>query len=154
MKLLKKIVLAILFTFCLSIVSLNCFAQERQSSDNKINCSCSDCKRDRDPIKQLEKRKEKVQQELKDGTITKDEADKVIKNIDAKISIIKEFNNMTLPQKKEKLLSNFRARIETKVKMGELTKTEGAQIVKDFESSLEKWDGTGHPNFKGKHKPD
>ena len=152
MKLLKKIVLAILFTFCLSIVSLNCFAQERQSSDNKINCSCSDCKKDKDPIKHLEKRKEKIQQELKDGTITKDEADKVIKNIDAKIGIIKEFSNMTLPQKKERLLSNFKNRIEAKVKMGELTKTEGTQILKDFESSLEKWDGTGRPDFKGRHK--
>jgi hypothetical protein len=107
----------------------------------------------KDPVKALQTRKEKVQTMLKEGKITKEKADAITARMDAKIKEIQEFNKLTLKQKREKLINNFKASVEKKVQKGELTRNEADTMLKDFTGKINKWDGNGYPQFRVKlHK--
>ncbi|MDP4093526.1 MAG: hypothetical protein Q8920_09210 [Bacillota bacterium] len=112
----------------------------------------------KDPIKALQGRKEKVQSMLKDGKISREKADEITARIDSKIRYINEFNKLTVPQKKDLLLKDFKTHIEKKVNEGKLDKEQANTIIKDFSDKVAKWDGNGYPNFgtrifkgEGKH---
>lgn len=104
----------------------------------------------KDPLKALECRKEKVKALQKEGRITKAEADEMIARIDAKIARVKEFEKLTVPQKKAKLVEDFRAAIGGKVKAGKLTQERADAMIREFTEEVDKWDGKGYPRLPGK----
>lgn len=71
-----------------------------------------------DPDEMLKKQKENIQQKVAAGKLTQEEADKLIARAEKRISDMKAFDSMTLEQKKEKLLN-------------------------DYKANLDKWDGNG-----------
>lgn len=105
---------------------------------------------DKDPLKRLEERKENIQKEYKEGKLTKEKADELTQKIDKHIAKIKEFNSLSLPQKKEHLSIKFKSHIEREVQDGKITKEEGEKIIKDFNKELDNWDGKEFPRFIGK----
>jgi len=100
-----------------------------------------------DPIKALESKKEKVQAQLKEGKITKEKADEIIAKIDAMIKKIQEFNNLTLQQKKDKLIGDFKTSVDKRVKDGKLTQEKADELIKNYTDKVNKWDGTGYPKL-------
>ncbi len=111
----------------------------------------------KDPIKSLENRKEKIQTMLKEGKITKEKADKITAKINTKIKEIQDFEKLTLPQKKEKLINDFKSKLEERVKEGKIDKSQAVAKLKEFSQEVEKWDGKDgfkffKEQFKGKHK--
>jgi tRNA A37 N6-isopentenylltransferase MiaA len=113
---------------------------------------------EKDPIKMLENKKVQIQMLLKDGKITQEQANQRIVEIDKKIKVINEFNSLTLEQKKAKLQSEIKTRLDQDVKDGRLTQAQVDQRLKDLNDKLAKWDGTGYPGFglkggKGKGMP-
>lgn len=100
-----------------------------------------------DPIKVLENCKTKIQAMLKDGKITEEKANSKIAKIDEEIKKIKEFNALTLDQKKEKLTNDFKTFIQKQVQDGKLTQEKADEILKKFTDKLAKWDGIGYPKF-------
>lgn len=104
----------------------------------------------KDPVKMLEKRKEQVQSLYREGKITKEQADEIIRKLDSKINEINEFNKLPVKQKKEKLINDFKARIEKKVEEGKITKDEANKLMEEFTKKVEQWDGNGYPRFHDK----
>ncbi|MCX7709518.1 MAG: hypothetical protein N2484_06675 [Clostridia bacterium] len=102
------------------------------------------------PAKVLENQKERLRQQVKDGKMTQEEADKAIAKIGEKAKAIQEFNSMTLEQKREKLLNDFTASINQRVKDGKVTQEQADKCLSDFKSKLNTWDGTGRMPFMGK----
>lgn len=109
------------------------------------------CREQRDPIKALEAKKERVQAKFKAGKITKQEADEAIAKIDAKIKKVEEFNQLKPDQKKEWLINHFTEKINQKVSDGKLSKEEGQKLIERVTEKVQEWDGEGYPNL-GKHK--
>ncbi|HEX9061058.1 MAG TPA: hypothetical protein VF941_12835, partial [Clostridia bacterium] len=120
-----------------------------------------------DPVKGLENAKARIQELVKAGKLTQDKADKEIAQIDAKIKEIKDFNALTLDQKKAKLISDYKASIQKMVTAGKLTQDKADQMIKNYTDKINKWDGKsmigmgmGHgfapgmkPNVKPNIKP-
>ena len=52
--------------------------------------------------------------------------------IDAKIKEIESFNKLSVKQKKEKLISDFKLRVEQKVTEGKLDRAKADTLIKDF----------------------
>lgn len=140
-----------LITALVCLLATTAFAapmQEEIKDKAIVQGKCADF--DKDPVKALECRKAKVQSMLKAGEITKEEAKEITARIDAKIAKIKEFNKLTLPQKRAKLMEDFKAVIDGKVKEGKLTKEEAAEIIRRFNEKAAQWDGNGYPMMHGK----
>jgi len=113
-----------------------------------------ECKKDRhdfhkDPVKDLERRKKEVKSLLKEGKISKEKADEIIKKLDDRIKKIKEFNKLPLEKKKEKLINDFKARIDKEIEEGRITKEKADELLKEFTKRIEQWDGKGYPIFYG-----
>lgn len=111
---------------------------------------CGKCKKD--PLKRLEERKESIRKDLKEGKITKEKAEELTKKIDGRIAKIKEFNSLTLPEKKEHLSKKFSTHLERQIQDGRITKEEGEKLQADFNKQLESWDGKEPPKFMHKIK--
>lgn len=111
---------------------------------------CGKC--GKDPLKRLEERKESIRQELEKGNITKEKADELTKKIDERITKIKEFNSLTLPEKKEHLSKKFNSHLDKNIKDGRITKEEGDILLKDFNKQLEGWDGKEPLKFMHRYK--
>lgn len=111
---------------------------------------CGKCKND--PLKRLEERKESIRKDLKEGKITKEKAEELTKKIDGRIAKIKEFNSLTLPEKKEHLSKKFSSHLEKQIQDGRITKEEGEKLQADFNKQLESWDGKEPPKFMHKIK--
>ncbi len=128
--------------------------KEKSNTENKGGIlkkgKCGKC--NKDPLKRLEERKESIQKDLKEGKITKEKAEELTKKIDERIVKVKEFNSLTLPQKKEHLSKNFSSHLEKQIKDGRITKEEGEKIQADFNKQLESWDGKEPPKFMHKIK--
>ncbi|MHB8062459.1 MAG: hypothetical protein ACYDG2_07490 [Ruminiclostridium sp.] len=161
----KKLQILITIAFIISIFSSSVYAVEGNTGleqNGAVEKHTGVCKEhgdkdkcDKDPLIRLENRKEGIQKEYKEGKITKEKADELTKKIDKHIVKIKEFNSLSLPQKKEHLSSKVKSRIERDVKDGKLSKEEGEKIVKDFNKDIENWDGKEFPGFMyrgDKHK--
>jgi lipoate-protein ligase A len=109
----------------------------------------------KDPIKFLENRKKEIESLLLQGKISKEKAQSKIKRIDSKIKEIREFEKLSLKQKKEKLIKDCEIYLNKKMESGNLTQQEAEQIFKDFVDKINTWNGSGYPMFykKGfKHK--
>lgn len=146
MKFVKLLIAAIILA-CLSLTTVFAavgpikpeVAERLLLRENNLEC--------RDPLKELQNKKEKIDSLLKEGKITKDEADKIKSRIDKKIKEINEFNKLPLEQKKEKLISRFKKKIEIKVSKGKLTRQQADELMRKFSEMIQKWDGTGYPGF-------
>ncbi len=160
----KNIKLLITIAFVISILSSNVFAVESdigsKSQDGAVDQhkeeikdkdKCQKCRKN--PIKYLEDKKQSVEKDLKEGRISKEEADEKIKEIDHRIQKINEFNSLPLSEKKEKIYSRFQKHIERKVSEGKLTNEEGQKFLKELKKELDEWDGKDIPNLK-MDKPD
>jgi len=108
---------------------------EKQPNDPKMK---------RDPIKDLEEKKSKIQNLLKEGKISQEKADEILAHIDKRIGEIKEFDKLTLEQKKEKLTKDFKAHLDQMVNEGKMTKDEADKMMKMITEKLKDWDGTGY----------
>ena len=100
-----------------------------------------------DPIKALENKKERVRALLKEGKIEKEKADKITAGIDARIKKIREFNSLNLQQKKDRLISNYKAFIEKRVKSGDLSQDKATDMIAKYTDKVSQWDGAGYPWF-------
>lgn len=105
---------------------------------------------DKDPIKMLERRKEKIKLLLEEGKIDKKEADEITARIDLKIKEIQSFNKLSLQKKKEKLVNDCRAAVEKRVQEGKLDRSKADTIIKNYTEKINKWDGNGYPQFHSK----
>lgn len=123
---------------------------EKFKNDGKLKDDKGSCEKCKDPLQILQHRKELVQKALEEGKITKQEADAITARIDEKIKEIEEFNKLDLPQKKEKLMSKFKAFVEQGVKEGKITEEKKEELIRQFTEKLEKWDGNGYPLIRWK----
>lgn len=154
----KKIKTLIAIAFILSMISSSTFAVQNiveqpcatERDSGLFGGHKGHDKSDSDPIKRLEERKNDIQKEYKEGKITKDKADELTKKIDDRIIKIKEFNSLTLPEKKERLTQKFKSHIDQEVKNNRITKEEGEKIMQEFNEQLKNWDGKGFPKPIGK----
>jgi len=154
---LKKVLSIAIAAACVAVTSA--FAEPVDLNGSKSDkefkqeekLEIKDFKKVEDPVKALERKKEKIQSLLKEGKISKEKADALISKIDEKIKKIEEFNKLPLEQKKEKLISKFKSYTERKVKEGKLTREKADELIKDFTERIQKWDGKGYPDL-GKYK--
>lgn len=109
--------------------------------------NCGECMED--PIARLENKKSEVLKMLDEGKITKENADAVIKKIDSRIAEIKDFNKLTLDQKREKLIEDCKSRLDLLVKDGKIDKKKADDIQKSYTDKIKQWDGVGYPKFFG-----
>lgn len=161
----KKLQIFIAVAFIISIMSSNVFAAEMNAAieqngsseqntglfkcDEKDNCSE---KGDKDPLKRLEDKKERILKDYSEGKISKEQADELTKKIDEHILKIREFESLPLAKKKEHLFSRFKSCIDQQIKEGKITNEEGQKLLSEFSKELQKWDGKGFPKFMGKCK--
>jgi len=161
-----KILLSIVIAFSLLIISFsvtalaqNTAANQNTKTDEKwsenIGCKGKDgnfkhgpFKKHRDPVKALEEKKEKIRELQKQGKISEEEANEMIKKIDEKIKLIEEFKKLPAEKKKEVLISKFKERIEEKVKEGKLTRVEADKIIEKYTEKLNKLKEKDFQNFK------
>ena len=110
--------------------------------------------KERDPIKALEAKKERVKELLKEGKITKEKAEEIIQRLDNKIEKVKEFQSLPLEEKRKRVINNLTIELERLVKEGKMTKQDADQLLKEASDKIKKWDGTGYPNsiIKGKDR--
>lgn len=101
----------------------------------------------KDPIAALEGRKNEILKHLNEGKIPKEEADAIIKKIDARIAEVKNFNTLTLDQKRDKLLKDCKSRLDLLVKDGKLDKKKADDMLKKYTDKIKQWDGVGYPKF-------
>ncbi len=99
------------------------------------------------PVKALEDRKAKIESAVKEGKLPKEKADKMIEHINKTISSVKEFDKLSVAQKKEKLKKDFNEAIEKKIEKGRIDKDKADALIKDFGNKIDKWDGKGYPQF-------
>ncbi len=100
-----------------------------------------------DPIKALEALKERVEKSLKDGKISQEKADEITIKINTAIEELNKFNSLTLEEKKQQLISDFRAHIDEKVKEGKLTQDKADEIIEKHTKKVNNWDGNGYSRF-------
>lgn len=107
-------------------------------------------KEHKDPLEMLQSRRQKVQELLNEGKISKEKADQINAEIDVKIKEVQEFNSLTLDQKKEKLQVRLKEKMDEKVKEGKLTREKADEFIEKFNKKIEEWDGTGYPGYMHK----
>jgi len=105
------------------------------------------CCKVQDPLKYLEEKKAHIQEQVRAGILTQEEADAKIARIEEKIRDIREFNQLSVPEKKEKLLSRYREMLEKKVAAGRITRQEADKRLQAFTEKVKAWDGQGYPDF-------
>lgn len=98
-----------------------------------------------DPITRLENLKAKITEKYNEGKISKDKMDNLIAKINNVEQKIKDFNNLTLDQKKQKLISDFTTDINKRVQEGKLTQDKANELIKNYTDKVNKWDGNGYP---------
>jgi len=154
----KKFQIIITIAFIVSLISSSVYATEPNTGlvqngtaeQNMRACKGHDGKfekGEKDPLKWLANKKENIQKQYKEGKITKEKADELTLKIDSRIAKVKEFNSLSLPQKKEHISTKVKSRIEQQVKDGNISKEDGEKILKDFSKKIESWDGKEFPEF-------
>ena len=89
----------------------------------------------------MESKKQNVESNLKSGKITREKANEIILKIDSKIKKAKEFDSLTLIQKKEKLISKFKTKINQKVKDNKLSRIKAGEFIRKYTDKINNWDG-------------
>lgn len=103
----------------------------------------------KNPVQALQDFKSKIEQKYKDGKITEDEKNNILQKIDQKINELEAFNKLTPREKKDKLINDFTAAINQKVKDGKITQDKANQTIANYKAKIEKWDGNGYPPIRG-----
>ncbi len=147
MKILKLFACVTVIAFLTSTTAFTVLAQGTERDPVIGDKKCADF--EKDPVKALECRKAKVQSMLKEGRITKEEAAEKIVRIDAAIAKINEFNKLALPQKKAKLMEEFKTSVNSRVKDGRITREKGDAMTREFNEMITNWDGNGYPWLQG-----
>ena len=110
------------------------------------------CRKMQDPLNFLEEKKTHIQEQVRAGKMTQEEADAKIARIEEKNKAIQDFNKLSVPEKKEKLLSRYREMLEKKVAAGKITRQEADRRLQAFTEKVEAWDGRGYPDFGCKNR--
>ncbi len=103
-----------------------------------------------DPIKILERKKEQIDQLVREGRMTQEMAEKIKAKIDARIREIEEFDRLSPEQKKEKLMQKYKEYLDRKVRSGHLSKEKADEMFEEFRKKIQEWDGKGYPFLKGR----
>jgi DNA-binding protein H-NS len=109
------------------------------------------CRKMQDPLNFLEKKKRHIQEQVRAGKLTQEEADARIARIEERIRDIREFNKLSVPEKKAKLLDRYRKMLEQKAAAGKITRQEADRRLQAFTEKVEAWDGQGYPDFGCRH---
>lgn len=107
-------------------------------------------KKHKDPIAALKEARKKVEEMKKQGKISKEKADELIKQIDEKIRKIEEFNRLPLEQRKEMLIEHYKNKIAEKVNQGKLTQEHADELIRNFTEKVKEWDGKSFIEFHSK----
>lgn len=147
----KKILALMIIIAGIFAISTVVFAQQPgRNSKHTLSSQDIAAKEKMDPIQRLEKVKEKIQNEVSEGKITKQEGLEKTDKIDRTIKEIQAFNKLSPTEKKEKLIKTFTQKITERVKENKLTQQEADKALAEFKAVIDKWDGTGYPPFPGK----
>jgi len=101
--------------------------------------------KERDPVKALEAKKEIIRKLVKEGKISKEKAEEIIRKLDAKIEKIKEFQSLPLEEKRKRLINDFTEKLDRMVKEGKISRQEADKMLKEITEKINKWDGSGLP---------
>lgn len=101
----------------------------------------------KDPISVLEDRKSEIEKMLKEGKISKEKAEDILKRIDTGISEIKRFNRLPLEEKRAMLIKDCKEYLDSLVEKGDLDKEQAQRILEEYSEKIGKWDGAGYPRF-------
>ena len=101
----------------------------------------------KDPLTVLENRKKEIEQQLKEGRISKEEADAILRRIDKGIAEIKEFSALPLEEKRARLIRDCKDYLDSLVEKGEMDREKAQKILEKYSEKINKWDGTGYPRF-------
>ena len=102
---------------------------------------------EKDPITVLENRKKEIEGLLKEGRISKEEAEAILRRIDKGIAEIKEFNGLPLEEKRARLIRDCKDYLDSLVERGEMDRDKADRIFEKYSDRTNKWDGTGYPRF-------
>jgi polyhydroxyalkanoate synthesis regulator phasin len=102
---------------------------------------------ERNPIKKYEQKKLKIKKLLEEGKITKEKADRILERIDGKIKEIEEFQNLPLEKKREKIIRDFKEKLDNMVSQGKMKKEEAEKMMKEIIEKINAWDGRGFPEI-------
>jgi len=101
----------------------------------------------KDPLKALEKRRSEVQKLLKEGKISKEEAEEILKRIYKGIAEVKKFNKMSLEEKRAWLIRDCKDYLDSLVEKGEMEWNKAAEILEEYSEKIKNWNGEGYPRF-------
>lgn len=104
----------------------------------------------KDPVSVLENKKKNITELYKEGKISKEDADKITRKIDERIKAVKEFNKLTVEQKREVLISKYKLMMALRVKEGKITQEKADEKIANFSKEIQNWDGNGFPEFMHK----
>lgn len=120
--------------------------QDIHKNDRKLRKECN-CEFVKDPLGALESKKSEVQRLQKEGKISKEKAETIIRKIDRRIAEIHAFNKLNLEQKREKLKKDCKEFLDSQVEKGRLEPEKAKRIYQEYSEKIDKWDGTGYPGF-------
>ncbi|MFZ5989635.1 MAG: hypothetical protein ACOYWZ_21265 [Bacillota bacterium] len=145
----KKYKLAVLTALLVSLMSTTCvFAKSNEPKQSVSNIVISQVNFEKsDPIKDLQTLRKEVQEDYKQGNISKDELDLALTKIDRKLNAVKEFNKLSLEQKKDRLINEFTKAVNRKVQEGKISENDMEKIISVFTEKVNAWDGKGYPTF-------
>ena len=95
----------------------------------------------KDPLTVLENRKEELKKQLKEGRISREEADAILKRIETGIAEIKKFSALPLEEKRARLIKDCKDYLDSLVERGEMDRIR-PKDSHDYTEKINKWDGT------------
>lgn len=145
----KRCKLFILTALLISLVSSTCvFAKSTESQYSNPNIVLSQVSFENiNPIKELQTLKKEIQKDYKQGNLSKDELDFALTKIDRKLNSIKEFNKLSLEEKKARLIDDFTKAVNINVQGGKISENDMEKIISTFTEQVNSWDGKGYPEF-------
>ncbi|MCX7710554.1 MAG: hypothetical protein N2484_12000 [Clostridia bacterium] len=145
MKTCRILIFTLLFVM---IASSSVFAQSDTLPQSGQNILLSKLEFEKiDPVAELKSLKNTVKEEYKQGKISKDELHLGLEKIDRKLKAVKEFNDLSIDQKKEKLVTDFIKAVNKKVQVGELSTNDVGTLLESYTDTVKQWDGQGFPTF-------
>jgi hypothetical protein len=105
----------------------------------------------KDPLTMLEARKTQITKRLNEKKITEEQAKEQLAQVDAKMKEINDFNALSLEQKKEKVVNDFKTNIQKAVDDKKISQEKADEMIKNHLAQVEEWDGTGKPLMGKKH---
>lgn len=144
MKIKKLIVFVVMGIMLLSTMAFASETTQPQANSNQPT-QVTPNKVKVDPVQRLENLKTKLTDKYNQGKISKDKYDKAIAKINQIEQKIKDFNNMTLDQKKQTLINDYNTAINKRVQQGKLTQDKANELIKNYTDKVNKWDGNGYP---------